>query len=232
MPISESIRWKIVHAFDRPKSITAMANDLGLTRRAVRHWVCRYRDVGNVRNAPGRGRKGILNVEVAEQAAELLRSPDVPTATTVSRKLYRDGLTPRNHSKSAITRAVRKTAGGSQLSSCRGKPRKKLSSANCEKRLAFAQKHKKQSWLHTIFTDRNKLKFSYQDERVGRGRRVLKWVEGGVEGQQVNALGCKTFTNSGSSCSKPFAVSPKLCFRTWWTACMVGWPRSGRRTAN
>lgn len=126
MPISESIRWKIVHAFDRLKSVTAVANDLGVTRKAVRRWVNRYRDVGNVRDAPGRGRKGTLNVEVAEQAAELLRSPDFPTATAVSRKLYIDGLTPRILSKSTITRAVRKTVGGSQLRYCRGKPRKRL----------------------------------------------------------------------------------------------------------
>jgi transposase len=176
MRISDDLRWRIKYCYERLQRISSVAKELGLSRATVRLWVNRHFSNKGIRDAPGRGRKGLICKELASNVAELLQSDDHPTANSVAKKLNADGLAPRVVHRSTITRAVHRLArdGGTELSFRRGRPRKRLKADTRHKRLLFAEQHKKQRWLNTLFTDRKKFLFSYPGERVGRGRWVKK----------------------------------------------------------
>lgn len=162
-------------AYERLQSIRAVASELKVARRTVSRWVERDSDTQDVLDSPRSGRKAVLTPNLAEQAVDLLLSTKLSTAMAVSKQLQADGLTPRILHKSTITRAAHKfaLAQGIRLRYFRGRPRKKLSAANKEQRLAFALQHSSQRWQNVLFTDRKKFKFSYPGEQVAPGRWML-----------------------------------------------------------
>lgn len=189
MRISDDLRCEIKFAYKRLGSISAVARELGLTRRTVKRWLERHlkeearRKKGRrasvaevIKDAPGRGRKGVLTLQLAETVAEMLQSPDFPTANSVALQLHADRLAPRVVHRSTISRAVHRLAraGGIVLKFRRGRPRKMLKPDTMRKRLLFAEKHKKERWQNTLFTDRKKFQFCYPGQRVGRGRWVAQ----------------------------------------------------------
>ena len=177
----EQIRWAIITAWSKHKSICTAAKVTGKSRSVVSRWVKRYLETNGVKQRATSGRKPALEGEAAKKAMELLMAEDCSGAEHAARQLHSLGLTSKKVHKSTVIRAAKKVAKsqGKPIHVVRGKPAKRLTADTKSKRLAFATANKSRSWANVMFTDRKKFLFSYPGAKVKR----VSWVYKGSSSQ-------------------------------------------------
>ena len=118
-------------------------------------------------------RKGTLTAEQHRAAFDMLSQA---SASGVADQLFKEGVVERVLHKSTVIRAAKSHASkmGISLKYSQGLPKKELSPATKQKRLAFAKENAKRNWSLVLFTDRKKFGFKFPGVKVGQG----KWLKG------------------------------------------------------
>ena len=161
-------RWAIVTRWKALHDLPAVASELGERLRVVKRWVKRYEDTGSVDDALRSGRPPTMTAPATQRAFDLLFHGDVGGASAAARELHAAGLTPRVMHKTTVARAAHRMAReqGERVDILRGKPRKRLSDATVQKRLAFCTTNLGRNWDNVMFTDRKKFPFSFPGHKV------------------------------------------------------------------
>jgi len=131
----ESKRWAIVHDMKHGLSTQQISSRCGVSPKACRHWISRYRATGGVQERQRSGRRRVLSEAARQAALDMLLANQVGGAKAVAMELQSTGNTARLVSKQTIIRAVRSTAeeqGMPPLRALRGKPAKQLSAATMQ----------------------------------------------------------------------------------------------------
>ena len=117
-------------------------------------------------------RKGTLTAEQHRAAFDMLSQA---SASGVADQLFKEGVVERVLHKSTVIRAAKSHASkmGISLKYSQGLPKKELSPATKQKRLAFAKENAKRNWSLVLFTDRKKFGFKFPGVKVGQG----KWLK-------------------------------------------------------
>jgi len=102
-------RWDIVKAWKKTNSIAATSRINGVSKKAVRTWVQRYRDTGDVLDKQRPGAKRMLNDAVCAVAMDLILSPTFGDAATVSEELFARGLTSKVMHGTSVAMQVKNT---------------------------------------------------------------------------------------------------------------------------
>lgn len=123
--------------------------------------------------APKRPRKGSMTVEQQQAAFDKLSHA---SASGVADQLYKEGVVERVLHKTTVIRAARNHAAlaMTNLKYAQGPPKKELSPATRQKRLAFAKENTRMNWGLVLFTDRKKFAWKYPGVKVDQG----KWLKG------------------------------------------------------
>ena len=161
-------RWAIVTRWKALKDLPTVAAELRERLRVVKRWVKRYEETGSVDDAPRRGRPPLMTTLATQRAFNLLFNEDVGGASAAAREVHAAGLTPRLVHRTTVSRAAHRMARerGERVDVLTGKPRKKLSDATVQKRLAFCTANLGRNWDNVMFTDRKKFPFSYPGVKV------------------------------------------------------------------
>jgi len=175
--IQEEHRWSIIHAFTELGSVRAAAERGGVCSRTASKWIKRWQTTNSVKDLPRTGRPTMMSEEASNCALQLLIGGDATCTDQAAVMLASQGLTPRKVSGSTVSRGVRKAAKrqGKKVRVVRGAPRKALTQATINKRLAFCQANKRTNWRHVLFTDRKKFLFKYPGSKVA----AVRWEEQG-----------------------------------------------------
>ena len=189
----ESKRWAIVHDMKHGLSIQQISSRCGVSPKACRHWISRYRATGGVQERQRSGRRRVLSEAARQAALDMLLANQVGGAKAVAMELQSTGNTARLVSKQTIIRAVRSTAeeqGMPPLRALRGKPAKQLSAATMQKRLRFCNANQRTTWGSVMFTDRKKFAFNYPGSKV----HPVTWVQGSGK-RRANAVNHASVVN-------------------------------------
>ena len=177
--ISEALRHKILHEYERLGNISKVARNLNLSCPTVRKWLRRFNQAGHVKRASSTGRKPVLTKLVAQQAMEMLLSGKYSGANEVAVELHKRGLTDKQTPIHRTTVARHAKAVGKALGSpikpVQGPPQKQLSPQNMEKRLEFCRSSLKRTWRNVMLTDRKRFTFLYPGVRIHK----VSWVKAG-----------------------------------------------------
>jgi transposase len=177
--LHESVRYKIVHTYEKCKNAAQVARSLSIDIKTVWRWVKRYTTTGSVTIREGQGRKTAMSEAASSAACDMLLDGQVSGATEVAERLHTEGLT---HSSKPVHRTTvtrhakaRAAARGTPIAIYRGKPRRQLSKATMAKRLAFCKANRTTNWTRVMFTDRKKFLLRYPGSKVKR----VQWVRKG-----------------------------------------------------
>jgi transposase len=183
---SKETRWSIIAKWKEVQSPLAVAAALGIHLKVVRRWLERYLATGDVVDAQRSGRKRILDPAASQKAYRLMLSNENGNSKAVGMLLHSQGIVSKPLDRRVVARAVHNVAAeaGVKLRILRGEPKKRLSEANCQKRLAFCKSNLKRNWRAVMFSDRKKFHFTYPGQKV----QPVSWViEGGTrEAAAVN----------------------------------------------
>ena len=187
-------RWDIVKAWKKTNSIAATSRINGVSKKAVRTWVQRYRDTGDVLDKQRPGAKRMLNDAVCAVAMDLILSPTFGDAATVSEELFARGLTSKVMHRTSVALQVKKYAKsvGTPIRVYRGRPAQDIKKETKEKRVAFCRANKQRDWTRVMFTDRKKFLFKHPGAQVS----TVQW----------GRRGCKP---------KAFAVNHPMCVNVY-----------------
>jgi DDE superfamily endonuclease/Winged helix-turn helix len=183
MTLSTEEKWRIVWTYKSLRNVSRVAVALKYTRKTVQTWLKRYKETGTVERMQPGGRKRLLSETAEAAAAEALVSKRCCTTKDVAVDIHAQGLTSVVVGSKTIIRALRRHAsnGGPKLSARRGQPRKELTAANKQQRLAFALANKSTNWGAVLFTDRKRFSFKHPGTVV----RPCQWL---VKGEQRQAF--------------------------------------------
>lgn len=120
------------------------AKELGYNVKTARIWYKRYLESGRrkVEEKERSGRKHLLSEEASAEAAKLLLD-GAGYAEQVSTMLFNAGLVSRKPHTSTLLRSARLEE---DVEAVRGQPRKDITPANKEARVAFAESNRGRSW--------------------------------------------------------------------------------------
>ena len=182
--LDDLTKLQIVHAFDQGKSVTEVAIQCKISRRAARRWRDRYADTGKLASLKRTGRKPCMSPETAAKALDMLLGGKYTGTQQVANELHQQGLTAckKPVHRTSLVRHAKKAATkqGKRIRAVRSKPVKQLTPDTMAKRLAFCKANKRTNWRRVCFSDRVKFTMDYIGEVVHR----VAWVE---EGQQRTA---------------------------------------------
>lgn len=169
-------RWRIVHMVADGYSYRSVARKMKIDNRTVSKWAFRYHSTGNVNAIPGRGRPLALNDQACARALELLLDNECGGIRYVTQVLKIEGYVRHGVHVTTVGRAVKRfaRAQGDSLVCLRGTPTKRLTEANKQQRIKFAQVGLRRNWDRVLFTDRKKFHFKYPGAVVRRVRWVTK----------------------------------------------------------
>ncbi len=172
---SEALRVKLIAAYARCNSYSAVARQYRVDASTVRRWVQREKDGLSVRSKPKSGRPRILTPHAAQMAAEAMLK-DGLSATQAADALHKKGVTPRQVHRKTLVRAARGAAAnqGIDMVADNGKPSRRLTDLTKQKRLAFARANLKTDWSRVMFTDRKRFLFRYPGCKVQRCRWIAR----------------------------------------------------------
>lgn len=161
-------RLKAISAFQRTGNAALAAREAGLSENAARRWIRRWIEEESVEERPKQGRKKALTKEGGQEALSLLLSEGMSGAVGVAAALHAKGTTPVQLHKTTVIRAARAAAKerGVCLVVHSGRPRRALTKATMQKRLAFARANRKRCWGRVLFTDRKKFLFFYPGQKI------------------------------------------------------------------
>ena len=183
---SDQVRAELAAAVRDGASISAVARAHNTTRKAVRHAYCTLTATGGVAKRKSPGRPPVLSAAAATAAVTMLTSGDYDGAEHVARTLHTLGQITRVVHKTTVIRGARRAAkrAGTPIHAHRGAPRKALTQANKDARIAFAQANQSRCWQRVLFTDRKRFLFRYPGAKVTR----VGWVHKGQrrEARKVN----------------------------------------------
>ncbi len=145
--------------------VKRVAEHLGRGVRFVRRWAIRFQDGEGFHNAPGAGRKRLLNGAATATAKRMATSDTKTYATTIARKLHEHGHTKIQVSSSTIARAIGK--GRAPLKYMALIRRQHLTELNKQNGLDWAQKHLGVDWENVMVTDSH---YCVQGRSSGRKR--------------------------------------------------------------
>jgi transposase len=172
----EEGRWAIIVEWKRcGRSVSATAQQLQLSLKAVKHWVSVYQATGGVKPAHKSGRRRVLSKAAADKAHALLLDDSQRSSQMVAIQLQQEGITPVVRDKKTIIRAAKRVGLelGHPIVACRGKPHKQLTQANKNARVAFCQSNFERDWSNVMMTDRKSLCGGWSGANVGRARRLI-----------------------------------------------------------
>lgn len=191
---SVSQRWAIIHDMKQGHSLKQIAERVGVSKKACRHWINRYQATGGVLDKQRTGRRQLLSAAAKQSALTMLLENQVGGARAVAKELLSNGSTARLVSKQTIIRAARSAGqekGMQPLKALRGKPTKQLSAATMLKRLRFCKANQKTTWGSVMFTDRKKFAFNYPGSKV----YPVTWVQGSGK-RRANAVNHASVVNA------------------------------------
>lgn len=162
------LRWQMIGAWRATQKPELVAQTLGVSTSAVRHWVKVWKATGSVDEKPGKGRKPILGPAAARRALSMLKDQAVGTAGAAATALHAQGTTQRVVSRQTVARAARGVA-KKPLSFVPTDSGKELTDDTKAKRLAFAEANLNRDWSTTMFTDRKKFRLYSPGTQVRRG---------------------------------------------------------------
>lgn len=187
-------RWAIIHDMKQGHSLKQIAARVGVSMKACRRWINRYKATGGVQESQRSGRRHVLSDAAKHSALTMLLENQVGGAKAVAKELLSKGSTARLVSKQTIIRGARSAGqakGMQPLRALRGKPAKQLSAATMQKRLRFCKANKKTTWGSVMFTDRKKFAFSYPGSKV----HPVTWVQGSGK-RRANAVNHASVVNA------------------------------------
>lgn len=174
-------RHEIVIEYKRCHSISKVAEKLHVSRETVRLWVQRFKSTKRVDSLAKPGRKVSLSKKGAYKARSLLLSGDYSGSQEVARELHARGFAAKSVPFHRVTVARRAKAVSDSLSrpivAIHGAPKKALTDATKQQRLAFCKSNLGRSWRNVMFTDRKKFLFTYPGAKVHQ----VSWVEKGKQ---------------------------------------------------
>ena len=161
-------RWAIIAHWKELSDLPKVAAKLNERLRVVTRWVKRYQLTGSVDDAHRRGRPPVMTEEATQRAFDMLFHEDVGGASAAAQGLHAASLTPRVVHRTTVSRAAHRMARGKgeKVDVLTGKPKKQLSAATMQKRLAFCTAHLGRTWDNVMFTDRKKFPFNYPGHKV------------------------------------------------------------------
>ena len=171
--------------YKKLKNKSETAETCGVSRKCVRHVICRLAANSNGSHAAAPrarlGRKPALSPEAADQAFKLLTDKKTGAADSVARALEMQGIVLGRVHRTTLIRHARRaaSAAGQKLVVKRGAPPKGLSKDTMQKRVVFALGNASTSWKSVMFTDRKKFYFRYPGTSV----RMVRWELGCSDGQ-------------------------------------------------
>jgi transposase len=178
----EEGRWAIITEWKRcNESVSATAQQLQLSVKAVKHWVSVYQATGSVKPAHKTGRRRALSRAAANKAHALLLDESQRSSQMVAVQLQQEGITPVVRDKKTVIRAARRVGMelGRPIVARRGKPRKQLTQTNKNARVAFCQSNVKRNWDNVMITDRKRFLFHHPGTVV----KPVRWMERGQRWQ-------------------------------------------------
>jgi hypothetical protein len=107
--LSEEEKWGIITAWKKHGNMAIVARNSPYSYKRVKHWVDRYKKVGDVTTRTSTGRKKAISMEAARLAVDLLEDAEnFGTADLAAAELHRLGLTPGNKPvhRTTLTRAA------------------------------------------------------------------------------------------------------------------------------
>ncbi|GAX85407.1 hypothetical protein CEUSTIGMA_g12823.t1, partial [Chlamydomonas eustigma] len=188
---SQEERWAIIAHWKQNGNSHITARELKLTVKVVDRWIRRYETTGDVSDAQKSGRPRKLNASAAKKALKLLLEREHGNSAAVAQMLYASGDVNQQVSRRTVTRSAHKAAKaeGMKIKHVQGRPRKKLTAATMQKRVAFCTAMMRMNWMNVLFTDRKKFHFSYPGCKVTAGAWVLEGQS--LEVPTVNHAQCQ-----------------------------------------
>ncbi|GAX85829.1 hypothetical protein CEUSTIGMA_g13244.t1 [Chlamydomonas eustigma] len=188
---SQEERWAIIAHWKQNGNSHITARELKLTVKVVDRWIRRYETTGDVSDAQKSGRLRKLNASAAKKALKLLLEREHGNSAAVAQMLYAYGCVNQQFSRRTVTRSAHKAAKaeGMKIKHVQGRPRKKLTAATMQKRVAFCTAMMRMNWMNALFTDRKKFHFSYPGCKVTAGAWVLEGQS--LEVPTVNHAQCQ-----------------------------------------
>lgn len=173
-------RHEIVIEYRKCHNISRVAEKLHVSRETVRLWVQRFKSTKRVDSAAKPGRKTSLKKKGAYEARKMLLSGNYSGAQEVARELHAKGFVSKSVPLHRVTvvrhaKAVSMSL-GRPIVAVQGAPKKALTAANKQQRLAFCKANLGRSWRNVMFTDRKKFLFTYPGTKVHQ----FSWVEKGL----------------------------------------------------
>jgi len=169
--LSKEDRAIIKYRRQNGHSVRSIASDFMCSVSTVHHWSKEGRGCDRKHRTV---QKLLLDHDGGTRAAQLLKSKEVGGARFVANQLSQEGHTERVPSRQTVVRAAKKAAkaSGDTLKYVRGRPKKALTPANKQQRVAFCRANSRRNWRHVMFTDRCKFHFRYPGQKVRAGRWV------------------------------------------------------------
>jgi transposase len=176
--LSDAKKVAVITTYEGSPNITRTAAACGLSRKAVRHTVHAWKEERTIASKKSTGRKRALSQAAAVRASDLLDGGELGGASQVAKQLITEGLASHLVHKSTVIRAAKEAARkeGCQLKAEKRPPRKGLTQATKEKRLAFAQENSRTAWSRVMFTDRKRFYFRYPGSKV----QPTRWNKTGL----------------------------------------------------
>lgn len=169
-------RATIAYLHKTGKSVAHIQREVGCARATVSRWV----KASEEGRGPVRKRRNVRTLifdhATAVRAAQLLKSQEEGGSKYVARQLFKEGRVVRVPSRQTVTRAAKKASKetGDPVGYVRGRPKKGLTQANKNARVAFCRANLKRSWRNVMFTDRCRFHFTFPGTKVMPGRWVSR----------------------------------------------------------
>jgi transposase len=182
-PTTVEQRYHVYFTYKRLGNIRKTAKHCGVSRKCVRKAIAHCSSGHSAIPTVRQGRKPALSATAAQAAMEMLVGNDLKTADQVAIML-RDQKHVHTvvHKATVIHHACRAAAAaGDKLVVRRGAPRRGITKATQDKRLAFAKRNVSRQCSSIMFTDRKRFLLKYPGSKVKMVRWELQGNAGHVD---------------------------------------------------
>lgn len=185
-------RATIAYLHKQGRSVRSIACEIGCSKATVQRWVILSAHGRGVVRKPRVVKRRLLDDSAAKRAVQLLRSNEVGGARFAAAQLLREGHVSRAPSRQTLVRAAKHASKEAHdpLEFSRRLPKKGLTEATKNKRVAFCRANSNRDWDRVMFTDRCKFHFRFPGSKVQQGR----WVN------RSQKTGDRVFTPSHPQC--------------------------------
>ena len=161
--LTDEQKYAIIFHRQQGRTQTQICSLCNLSGTCVKRWLKRWEEEGHVKVKQAKKRFPLIGEHGARRARKLLKDGT-------------DGGLQGVASPSTLSVAVKDGAkqDGIKLRVCWGKPKKALSTLQCQQRLKFVKANQGRDWDRIMFTDRKKFHLTYPGSSV----RPVRWREG------------------------------------------------------